>query len=43
MIISNGLDLTLEFEWIGNNTFCEMFKIAKHASLTTAFSNETIV
>ena len=42
MIISNGLDLTMEFEWIGNNSYCEMFKVAKYASLITSFSNETI-
>ena len=28
MIINNGLDMTLEVDWIGNATVCEARKIA---------------
>ena len=41
MIINNGIDFTFEFDWVGNDTFCEGFKMFGNISTDTSIPNVT--
>ena len=43
MIMSDDLDLTMEFDWIGHGTFCEWVKMTTQFSPNASILNSTIV